>query len=62
MKERDLQTARPRRVCGAQEDEVEDGTDDLEKLSSLLEVDEEDFQQQCGWLKYGGPCSATDPS
>ena len=48
MKERDLQTVRPRWVCGTQEEEVEQGTYDLEKSPSSLEVDAEDPEQQCG--------------
>ena len=48
MKERDLQTVRPRWVCGTQEKEVEQVTYDLEKSLSSLEVDAEDPEQQCG--------------
>ena len=49
MKERDLQTVRPRWVCGTQEEEeFEQGTYDLEKSPSSLEVDAEDPEQQCG--------------
>ena len=48
MKERDLQTVRPRWVCGTQEEEVEQGTYDLEKSPSSLEVDAEDPEHLCG--------------
>ena len=49
MKEHDLQTVRPRWVCGTQEEEeVEQGTYDLEKSPSSLEVDAKDPEQECG--------------
>ena len=44
----DLQTVRPRWVSGTQEEEVEQGTYDLEKSAFLLDVDTEDPEQQCG--------------
>ena len=37
-----------RGVCGTLEKEVEQGTYDLEKPLSSLEVDAEDPEQQCG--------------
>ena len=49
MKERDLQTARPRWVCGTQEEVVDRET--TEWRTPLLEVDEEDPEQDCGQRK-----------
>ena len=48
MIERDLQTVRPGWVCGTQEEEVEQGTYELEKSPWSLEVDAGDPEQQCG--------------
>ena len=51
MKERDLQTVRPRWVCGTQEEVVDRETTDRENAPSSLQVDEEDPEQECGQRK-----------
>ena len=47
VSQRDLQTVRPRWVCGTQEEVVDRETADQENAPSLLEVKEEDPEEEC---------------